>query len=186
MTDVTPPEDAEDPKSSPDSVPVSSDPPEVLTEEKSLPPDEPAEKPKAPDPNRKIERRSDYRRPDDWKPPVWGGLSETLKQIYYEDWKEKDPEAAQRAWDEVQANNARIEANRLKREQEAEAKRLRKAAKSHPAGTAAKSSPAGVSLNVDADKVIVHFTVDNSSFLTDLQGPSVTSVSSPIFQLERR
>ena len=64
----------------------------------------------------------------------------------------------------MQANEARKEANRLKKEQEAEAKRQKKAAKSQQPKKATvhfivdKSSC--ISFNADADKLIVHFTVD--------------------------
>ena len=67
MTDVSPPEDAEDPKSSPDSVPVNSDQPEVPTEEVSpskdivQPPSlDSAEKQVAPADDRPDERRTDW------------------------------------------------------------------------------------------------------------------------------
>ena len=77
MTDVTPPEDAEEPKSSPDSVPVSSDQPEVLTEDK---PDVVAEKPAhTPVGRSKFARRSDIRCPDHWDPTLRAGLPESVK-----------------------------------------------------------------------------------------------------------
>ena len=80
-------------------------------------------------------------------------MQESVRQAYYEEWKAKDPEAVQRAWELVQANLVRIEANRLKREQEAEARRFKKAAKSIPAG---KKAPSSAGLHTDAEKVIVH------------------------------
>ena len=65
----------------------------------------------------------------------------------------------------VQANKARIEANRLKREQEAEARRAKKAAKAKTAPTkTAKSNSAAVSGSDNADKVIVHFDRGGSSY----------------------
>ena len=99
-----------------------------------------------------------------------------MKQIYYEEWKAKDPEAAQRAWYQVQAYDARVKANRLKREQEAERIRLKKLAKS-------QKKSAGAGLAVDFDKLIVHFSSDGSSFLTDLQDSrcdvrTITEISS--------
>ena len=68
----------------------------------------------------------------------------------------------------MQAYQAIVEANRLKKEQEAEAQRLKKAAKSQSKSTAS----AGVSLNTDAEKVTLHFTMDGTSFLSDLRGPT--------------
>ena len=50
-------------------------------------------------------RRTDYRRPDAFLPEDWAPIAPALKEQLYQERKEKDPDAAQRAYDAVQAYN---------------------------------------------------------------------------------
>ena len=50
---------------------------------------------------RKILRRTDYKRPDSWDPDKWASLPREIKNFEYEKWRKEDPDAVERAWQEV-------------------------------------------------------------------------------------
>ena len=93
-----------------------------------------------------------------------------VREAIYQEWKEKEPEAVQKALETAKAYDAAVKANReakAKAEEEKKAKRAaRKAAKE-----AAKQGGAPVGATTsDFERRIVHFCTDEHSFLQDLMG----------------
>ena len=80
-------------------------------------------------------------------------MSNGIKEALYQEWKAKEPEAAQKAYDLAQAYKAALEEKRV-----AQANK-----KKGGASVPACSSPA-------SDKRIVHFCPAGASFLSDLLG----------------
>ena len=120
-------------------------------------------------PEKTPERRTDWRCPDGWLPTEWSGVSEGEKEAIYQEWKAKESEQAQQAFDLAMKNKAEIEQKRLAKEKEKEDKKAKKAAKLNreqggepSGGTSPAESTSGLK--------IVHLCPPDSSFLSDLFG----------------
>ena len=117
-------------------------------------------------PDHTPERRTDWRRPDGWIPEEWAGVSEAIKEAIYQEWKEKEPEQAQKAYELAQAYIADLE---QKREAKAKAEEEKRALKAAKLNSKKGGAPAGASFP-DSGKKIVHLCSPDSSFLSNLLG----------------
>ena len=94
-------------------------------------------------------RRTDYRRLGSWLPEDCAPVPESQKEVIYQKWKSEDPAAAQRAWDEVQAYKVARDARKFQK----------------------AGGPVTAAMPQDFDKVVVHFTMEGQSFVSDLRTP---------------
>ena len=112
------------------------------------------------------ERRSDWHRPDGWKPTEWAGVSQGVRDAIYEEWKAHEPAAVQKAYDLAQAYDAKKEERRAAK---AKAEEERRIAKEKKLNAKKGGAPTGASTS-NFDKRIVHFCPEGNSFLTKLMG----------------
>ena len=116
------------------------------------------------------ERRSDWKRPDGWIPTEWARVPQNVRDAIYEEWKEKEPEAVQKALETAKAYDAAVKANREAMAKAEEEKKAKKAEKKAAKEAAKQGGAPSGSATSDFERRIVHFCADEHSFLHDLMG----------------